>query len=79
MAGGASERKVGMLKQEILDRLRKLVDPLRITIGKGFHLKDFDPGETGGLMLDKGELGQHCCRFDLPGRAGRDIGAHCHR
>jgi polyphosphate kinase 2 (PPK2 family) len=47
-----------MLKQEILDHLRKLVYPFRITKGEGFHLKDFDLGDTGDLMLDKGEAAE---------------------
>jgi polyphosphate:nucleotide phosphotransferase, PPK2 family len=44
-----------MVTEEILDHLEKLVDPLRITKGKGFKLKDFDPGDTRGLLMDKGE------------------------
>ena len=27
----------------------RFVEPYRITRGKGFHLKDIDPGDTGGL------------------------------
>ena len=42
-------------EKEILDRIQKYVDPFRITKGKGFRLKDFDPGDTCGLQLDKGE------------------------
>ena len=30
------------------------VAPYRISKGKGFRLKDFDPGDTCGLQLDKG-------------------------
>src|ERR1700704_3606294 len=44
-----------MPRQEILDRIRKYVHPFRITKGKGFRLKDFDPGDTCGLKLDKGD------------------------
>jgi hypothetical protein len=44
-----------MAKEEILDHLEKLVDPFRITKGKGFKLHDFDPGDTGGLWMEKGE------------------------
>jgi hypothetical protein len=29
--------------------------PFRITKGKRFQLNDFDPGDTRGLRLDKGE------------------------
>jgi hypothetical protein len=30
----------------------------RITKGKGFKLADFDPGDTRGLRLDKGEAAE---------------------
>jgi len=43
-----------MPRKEILDRIQKYVHPFRITKGKGFKLKDFDPGDTRGLKLDKG-------------------------
>jgi PPK2 family polyphosphate:nucleotide phosphotransferase len=42
-----------MLEKEIRDRIQKLVRPFRITKGEGFRLNDFDPGDTGGLTLDK--------------------------
>jgi PPK2 family polyphosphate:nucleotide phosphotransferase len=45
-------------RQEILDRIEKYVDPFRITKPKGFRLKDFDPGDTRGLKLDKGEAAE---------------------
>ena len=44
-----------MARQEILDQLEKYVDPFRITKGKNFRLKDFDPADTCGLKMDKGE------------------------
>jgi polyphosphate kinase 2 (PPK2 family) len=44
-----------MARREILDRIEKYVDPFRVTKGKGFKLTDFDPGDTCGLRLDKGE------------------------
>jgi PPK2 family polyphosphate:nucleotide phosphotransferase len=44
-----------MARKEILDRIQKYVDPFRITKGKGFRLRNFDPGDTCGLRLDKGE------------------------
>jgi PPK2 family polyphosphate:nucleotide phosphotransferase len=44
-----------MPKNEITDRIRKLVHPFRVTKGKGFRLKDFDPGDTGDLALGKAE------------------------
>ena len=47
-----------MPRKEILDRIQKYVDPFRITKGKGFRLKDFDPGDTCGLKLDKGEAAE---------------------
>ena len=47
-----------MAREEILDRIAKYVDPFRITEGKGFQLKDFDPGDTCGLRLNKGEASE---------------------
>ena len=47
-----------MPRQEILDRIQKYVHPFRITKGKGFRLKDFDPADTCGLKLDKGEAAE---------------------
>src|SRR6476646_9866452 len=44
-----------MLEKDIGDRIQKLVHPFRITKGKGFRLNDFDPGDTGGLTLDKAQ------------------------
>jgi PPK2 family polyphosphate:nucleotide phosphotransferase len=44
-----------MARKEILDRIEKYVEPFRITKGKGFRLKDFDPGDTCGLRLNKSE------------------------
>jgi PPK2 family polyphosphate:nucleotide phosphotransferase len=44
-----------MPKNEIRHRIEKYVEPFRITSGKGFHLKDFDPRDTRGLQLDKSE------------------------
>jgi PPK2 family polyphosphate:nucleotide phosphotransferase len=34
---------------DLLKRVEKLIDPYRVTSGKGFRLKDFDPGDTRGL------------------------------
>jgi hypothetical protein len=52
-------RKEGgaMLRKEVLDQIPKYVHPFRITDGKGFQLKDFDPGDTR-LKLDKGEAAE---------------------
>ena len=47
-----------MARKEILDRIEKYVDPFRITKGKGFKLKDFDPAETCGLTMGKGEAAE---------------------
>jgi polyphosphate kinase 2 (PPK2 family) len=47
-----------MPRKEILHRIRKYVHPFRITHGKDFRLKDFDPGETCGLNLDKGDAAE---------------------
>jgi len=44
-----------MARREILNRIEKYIDPFRITEGKGFRLAAFDPGDTCGLKLDKGE------------------------
>src|SRR5262245_39103362 len=44
-----------MARKEILDRIEKYVDPFRITNGKGFQLKDFNPGDTRALRMEKGE------------------------
>ena len=47
-----------MARKEILDRIEKYVDPFRITKGKGFKLKDFDPADTCGLTMGKGEAAE---------------------
>ena len=44
-----------MARREVLDRIEKYVDPFRITKGKGFRLDDFDPSDTRGLRLGKGQ------------------------
>jgi PPK2 family polyphosphate:nucleotide phosphotransferase len=44
-----------MARKEVIDRIAKYVNPFRITKGHGFKLTDFDPGDTRGLRLDKGE------------------------
>src|SRR5271166_78732 len=44
-----------LLRKEFLEpAFHKCVDPFRIVKGKGFRLKNFDPGDTRGLSLDKG-------------------------
>jgi PPK2 family polyphosphate:nucleotide phosphotransferase len=47
-----------MPRKEIIDQIQKYTHPFRITSGKGFQLKDFDPGETRGLRMDKGEAAE---------------------
>ncbi|HEY7244142.1 MAG TPA: polyphosphate kinase 2 family protein [Xanthobacteraceae bacterium] len=51
-----------MARREILDRIRKYVDPFRVTKGKGFRLKSVDPGDTCGLQLSKGEAAELLAR-----------------
>jgi len=47
------------LRKEILEpAFHKCVDPFRIVKGKGFRLKNFDPGDTCGLTLDKGDAAE---------------------
>ena len=47
-----------MARKEILDRIVKYVDPFRVTKGKSFQLRNFDPADTRGLALDKGEAAE---------------------
>ena len=47
-----------MPRKEIIDAMRKFTEPFRVTKGKGFRLKDFDPGDTLGLKMDKEEAAQ---------------------
>jgi polyphosphate kinase 2 (PPK2 family) len=47
-----------MPRREILDRIQKYVHPFRITEGEGFRLKNYDPGNTCGLTLSKGEASE---------------------
>ena len=44
-----------MPRKEILKQTRRLTAPFVVTKGKRFRLKDFDPRDTLGLNLDKGE------------------------
>lgn len=37
----------------ITKRTEKILDRFRVTAGKGFRLRDFDPGETAGVDLEK--------------------------
>jgi len=47
-----------MPRKEIIDQIQQYTHPFRITSGKGFQLKDFDPGDTRGLRMDKGEAAE---------------------
>jgi PPK2 family polyphosphate:nucleotide phosphotransferase len=47
-----------MPRQEILGRIQKYIHPFRITKGKGFQLKNYDPRDTCGLKLDKSEAAE---------------------
>ena len=47
-----------MPRKEILESIQRYVDPFRVTKGKGFQLKDFDPGDTRGLKMDKGDAAE---------------------
>ena len=47
-----------MPRKELLDSIRKYVHPFRITKGKGFQLKEFDPADTCGIKMDKGEAAE---------------------
>jgi PPK2 family polyphosphate:nucleotide phosphotransferase len=41
-------------RKEVLNRIHEYVNPFRITEGKHFRLKDFDPDDTRDLKLGKG-------------------------
>jgi len=47
-----------MPRKEILNRIEKYIQPFRITKGEDFQLKNYDPGDTCGLKLDKGEASE---------------------
>jgi PPK2 family polyphosphate:nucleotide phosphotransferase len=47
-----------MARKEILDRIQKYIQPFRITKSKGFQLKNYDPGDTCGMKLRKGEASE---------------------
>jgi PPK2 family polyphosphate:nucleotide phosphotransferase len=44
-----------MPTKEILKKIERYVRPFRVTSGKAFRLKDFDPGDTLDLRMDKSE------------------------
>jgi len=47
-----------MPKNDSLDRLERYVKPFRITKGRGFRLKNFDPADTRGLRIEKNEAAE---------------------
>ena len=47
-----------MPRKDIIDAMRKYTDPFRVAKGKDFRLKDFDPGDTLGLKMDKDEAAE---------------------
>ena len=47
-----------MPRKDVLDAIRTYTDPFRVTKGKDFRLKDFDPGDTRGLKMDKQEAAE---------------------
>ncbi|MBV9117291.1 MAG: hypothetical protein JOY63_07995 [Acetobacteraceae bacterium] len=44
-----------MPRAEIMDAMGKYTHPFRVTKGDDFRLKNFDPGDTLGLKMDKEE------------------------
>jgi len=47
-----------MPRKEVLDSIQNYLRPFCIIKGKGFRLKDFDPGNTCGLKLGKGQAAE---------------------
>jgi len=47
-----------MPRKEILDQIQKYTQPFRITNGKRFQLKGFDPRDTRGLKMDKSDAAE---------------------
>ena len=47
-----------MPREEIINAMRQYTDPFRVAKGKDFRLKDFDPGNTLKLRMDKEEAAQ---------------------
>jgi PPK2 family polyphosphate:nucleotide phosphotransferase len=47
-----------MPRDRIFDRFEKYVGPFRISSGKGFRLRNFDPQDTCGLQLAKSEAAE---------------------
>ena len=47
-----------MPRKDIIDALRSYIELFRVTQATDFHLKNFDPGDTCGLKMNKGEAAQ---------------------
>ncbi len=47
-----------MPRKDIIETIRKYTDPFRVAKGKDFRLKDFDPGDTLDLNMDKHEAAE---------------------
>ena len=47
-----------MPRKEILESTQEYTQPFRITEGEDFRMKNFDPGDTCGLKLEKGEASE---------------------
>jgi PPK2 family polyphosphate:nucleotide phosphotransferase len=45
-------------RKDIISALKKYTEAYRVTDGRGFRLKDFDPRDTRGLKMDKEEAAQ---------------------
>ncbi|HZZ23073.1 MAG TPA: hypothetical protein VFE60_11085 [Roseiarcus sp.] len=56
-----------MPRKDVLDAIRKYTDPFRVTKGKDFRLRDFNPGDTRGLKMDKQEAAEPGCWRRDPG------------
>jgi hypothetical protein len=56
-----------MSRKEVLERIERWVELFRVTKGRDFRLKDFDPRETLGLKMDQAELSH------APGRRHSEI------
>jgi polyphosphate kinase 2 (PPK2 family) len=49
------EPREALPRKEIVKQIQNYVHPFRVTSSKGFDLKEFDPGDTRGLKMEKGE------------------------
>jgi len=65
------------MKKVQLERVEKFIAPYRVTRGKGFRLKDIDPGDTAHLKSeDKAEAKEMLARgrpAQSPGRVSPAI------